>query len=69
MRNTKYYLLYHLYLNYPSMENILLLLLLLSFITNTTRPSFKHTIYSICFMKLSLRRYYAVLFVIHYYSI
>ena len=67
MRNTKYYLLYHLYLNYPSMENILLLLL--SFITNTTRPSFKHTIYSICFMKLSLRRYYAVLFVIHYYTI
>ena len=67
MRNIKYYLLYHLYLNYPSMENILLLLLL--FITNTTRPSFKHTIYSICFMELSLRRYYAVLFVIHYYSI
>ena len=69
MRNIKYYLLYHLYLNYPSMENILLLLLLLLFITNTTRPSFKHTIYSIYFMELSLRRYYAVLFVIHYYSI
>jgi len=44
MRNTTYYLLYHLYLNYPSMENILLLL---SFITNTTTPSFKHTIYSL----------------------